>query len=123
MSDALPKWAFFVKLLLAFTLLWTFWTPSHNKTAEPLPDAHPAATMPVGCATGSSTGPGFEKCEDTFAYSYVPALLSVLGLLATAVRRLRDCCAIALLLRRLLLRPILFTSKYVCAIVPRTLAI
>lgn len=104
----------YVKLMVAFALLWSFLMPTIEKVVTPVSSAIPAVSsgMP-GCTTASVSGQNFEKPEETVVCAIVSFLFLQIGGLVVSLLRLRHSFAIPLLMKSLLLRPIKFTSNYV----------
>lgn len=102
-----------IKLVSAFTLIWSFLMPTIETVVTPVSSTIPAVSSGTpGCTSAAIPGPNYDKPESDIPYASFSILLLALGL-AAPVRIPRFAFAIPLLMKSLLLRPIKFTSNYV----------
>lgn len=104
----------FVKLISAFTLIWSFLMPTIETVVTPVSSAIPAVSSgAAGCTGAAVLGQNYDKPEsDDVPYATFSVTLLALGV-ALSVRMPRFSFVIPLLMKSLLLRPIKFTSNYV----------
>ncbi|PYI53783.1 hypothetical protein [Paenibacillus flagellatus] len=102
-----------LKAIVAFALLWSFLMPTIESVVTPVSSAIPAVSAGgAGCSSASAAVQNFEKPEEALPFAVFSQMAFPVGFVISAML-LRQARAIPLLMRRLLLRPIKFTSVYV----------
>ncbi|MEF3307025.1 hypothetical protein [Paenibacillus sp. GYB003] len=103
----------YLKLIVAFALLWSFLMPTIETVVTPVSSSIPAVSSGTsGCLIAGVLNQSFEKPDEALPIAALSVTVFSLVRQVSSFR-LRITRAIPLLMKSMLLRPIKFTSNYV----------